>query len=179
MSSDEVTRPDLPFVSRVHNLYRLMVPGIDQRIQDFFYFWAKHGPFPITIPETGGLRTDEAGQEELWNQGRTAPGPRAGDTGFPVLGLTVTAAKTLAQTPHGRGGAGDAEVAVVMNGRVIATLTDTRQPKIPIRALRPPRRGARPRVGRALEIEGHGPRASARLETPSDAEPHPQGDVNV
>ncbi len=130
MSSDEVTRPDLPFVSRVHNLYRLMVPGIDQRIQDFFYFWAKHGPFPITIPETGGLRTDEAGQEELWNQGRTAPGPRAGDTGFPVLGLTVTAAKTLAQTPHGRGGAGDAEVAVVMNGRVIATLTDTRQPKI-------------------------------------------------
>lgn len=130
MSSDEITRPDVPIQGLVYHLHRLMTPGVDERIQDFFYDWALHGPFPIVIPPTGGHRIDEAVQEALYAQGRTSPGPRAGEEGYPDLGLTVTAARTLAETPHGRGGAADAEIAVVKNGRVIATLTDVRNPKI-------------------------------------------------
>lgn len=114
----------------VYHLHRLMGPVVDSRLQDFFYYWAKSGPFPLVIPPTGGIRTDEAVQARLYAQGRTAPGPHAGEEGYPALGLTVTAARTLADTPHGRGGAADAEIAVVKDGRVIATLTDTRQPKI-------------------------------------------------
>ncbi len=132
--SGEITRPDgivRPPPGMVHHLEeRLIVPGVDRRIVDFFLWWDEHGSFPLTIPPTGGVRTDEAVQAALYAQGRTSPGPRAGEDGFPALGLTVTNARTLADTPHGRAAAADALPAVVKNGVVVAVLVDDRDTKV-------------------------------------------------
>lgn len=115
-----------------HLQERLVRPGVDQRILDFFQWWQANGPHPLAIPPTGGRRTDEAVQAALYAQGRTAPGPHAGEEGFPVLGLTVTAAATLADTPHGRGGAADAyPVILSTTGLKVAALDlDERNPRV-------------------------------------------------
>ncbi len=111
---------------------RIYVPGMDPRIVAFFTWWDEFGPFAITIPPDGGLRKDDAGQAALFAKGRTAPGPHAGDSGYPPLGLTVTNARTLKDTPHGRGCAGDAYPAILNGARdtVIAIYADDRDPKV-------------------------------------------------
>jgi len=38
--------------------------------------------------------------EAKWAEGRTAPGPHAGQIGYPALGLTVTNCKDASQTAH-------------------------------------------------------------------------------
>lgn len=77
---------------RVFHLDRLAlcVPAI----RDFFLWWDMHGPFPLTIPPDGGLRSSEKHQARLFEAG-------------------ATKAKTLADTPHGRGAAADAYPAVL------------------------------------------------------------------
>jgi hypothetical protein len=105
-------------VELVFHLSRLA--GVEQPVLSFFLWWGKKGPFPLTIPPDGGLRTNELVQYGLYAKGRTAPGPHAGENGFPELGLTVTNAKTLADTPHGRGAAADAYPAIVVKNKVIA-----------------------------------------------------------
>ena len=72
--------------------------GVCPAVCAFALWWAEHGPFPATIDPTGGVRT-EAQQAELYAAGRSK-------------------AKTLAETPHGRGGALDLYPARVTAGRV-------------------------------------------------------------
>jgi peptidoglycan L-alanyl-D-glutamate endopeptidase CwlK len=50
----------------------------------------------------------EAEQVHLYAEGRTIPGPHAGEKGYPALGATVTNAEHAEQTAHGRGGGIDA-----------------------------------------------------------------------
>ncbi len=111
---------------------RLIEPGVDPRLLEFFIWWNELGPFAITIPPNGGWRTNETEQAALFAKGRTAPGPHAGDSGYPSMGLTVTNAKTLSDTPHGRKAAADAYPAVLNNARdkVIAIYNDDRDPKV-------------------------------------------------
>lgn len=80
--------------------------GVDARILAFLDWWGRLGPFPVTVPPDGGLRTD-AVQAVLYAKGRTTPGPHAGEAGEPELGRTVTNAATVHDTPHGRGAAVD------------------------------------------------------------------------
>lgn len=61
---------------------------VDQRLQAFLDGWAKDGPFGLFVPVDGARRTDEALQAKLYAEKRSN-------------------AKTLAETPHGRGGALD------------------------------------------------------------------------
>lgn len=68
--------------------------GINRRLMTFAEWWQDHGPFPITIPETGGFRRDDALQAKLFAEGKTK-------------------AKTLEDTPHGRGAALDAYPAIL------------------------------------------------------------------
>lgn len=72
---------------RVRNRKRLGA-WVDPRLVEFLNWWDAHGPFMITVGTDGGLRTDEAKQRALFAQ-------------------KVTRAATLAETPHGRGGAVD------------------------------------------------------------------------
>jgi hypothetical protein len=37
-----------------------------------------------------------------WNEGRVSPGPHAGEPGYPKLGLTVTAVRTVVEAPHAK-----------------------------------------------------------------------------
>lgn len=46
-----------------------------------------------------GART-QAEVDAKWAEGRTKPGPHAGETGYPELGLTVTQVRTLHDAPH-------------------------------------------------------------------------------
>jgi hypothetical protein len=62
--------------------------GVDDRLLQLLAWWDDNGPWPVVIPEHGGLRTSEQEQQDLFARG-------------------VTKASTLAQTPHGRGGALD------------------------------------------------------------------------
>lgn len=68
--------------------------GCDSRLLKFLAWWQMAGPFPITIPEYGGLRADAVAQEKLF-------------------AAHVSRAKTLEETPHGRGGAIDAYPAIL------------------------------------------------------------------
>jgi hypothetical protein len=119
-------------MGNVFHIERVLEPGIDPRIREFFSWWNAYGSFPITIPPNGGLRTDSTGQAALFAQGRTMPGPYAGEGGYPPLGLTVTNARTLKDTPHGRGGAADAYPATLNKDRtsVVGIYTDDRDPKV-------------------------------------------------
>lgn len=89
------------------------VSGCDPRIIAFFGWWNVHGPYSLTVPELGGMRSDALAQLNLWRQGRETPGPHAGEPGYPPLGQIVTNAKTLFDTPHGRGKAADAYPAIL------------------------------------------------------------------
>lgn len=62
--------------------------GVDRRLQAFLDWWEKNGAFPIVVDPKGGVRRDEAEQAMLFATGKTN-------------------ARTLAETPHGRGGALD------------------------------------------------------------------------
>lgn len=66
----------------------------DKRLVDFFAWWQIAGPFPLTIPATGGLRHNSLEQARLFELG-------------------VTRAKSLQDTPHGRGAAVDAYPAIL------------------------------------------------------------------
>ena len=115
-------------ILKVYNFNRLA--GCDVRLIDFFSWWQTHGPFPVTIPEFGGKRIDEQLQTEYYAKGRTTPGPHAGEPGYPELGLTVTGAKTLKDTPHGRGGAVDSYPAIISSDyKVTAILNNEKDPK--------------------------------------------------
>ncbi len=105
--------------------------GVDNRVLQFFLFWHRKGPFALTIPPTGGVRTNELVQYELYSKGRTVPGPGVGTPGAPPLGYTVTNAKSLAETPHGypNNAAADAIPAVVVQGKVVAVLDNVKDPK--------------------------------------------------
>lgn len=98
----------------------------------FANWWNGNGPFPITVVPNGGLRDDEETQADLYAKGRTLPGPHAGEPGFPAMGLTVTAARSLHETPHGRGAAMDIMPAVVNHdgSAVVAVLSDVRDAHI-------------------------------------------------
>lgn len=84
----------------------------DSRLVAFFAWWQRNGPFPITIPSSGGLRTDELEQARLFEGG-------------------FTKAKTLQQTPHGRGCAVDAYPAILdPTGTFVAGIrTDSKDPQ--------------------------------------------------
>lgn len=86
--------------NKVHNLVKIV--GADLRLMNLFEWWNEHGPFHLWIPPNGGVRFDEE-QYRLWCKGRTTPGPHAGEPNHPVLGHTVTDAKTSAETAHGIG----------------------------------------------------------------------------
>jgi len=77
--------------------HRERADGVDQRLQDFLDSWAQYGTFDLVVLPDGGLRTDEALQEQFYADGKSK-------------------AATLAETPHGRGGAID--VAPRINGVV-------------------------------------------------------------
>ncbi len=68
--------------------------GCDPRLIDFLVWWQTHGPFPVTIPQTGGIRNSEAEQMRLYVSKKSK-------------------ARSLAETPHGRGGAIDAYPAIL------------------------------------------------------------------
>lgn len=71
---------------RVRN--RSRAAGVAPPLETFLDWWEANGPFPILVASDGGLRTDAAKQAALYEAGNTK-------------------AATLAQTPHGRGGAID------------------------------------------------------------------------
>jgi hypothetical protein len=60
----------------------------------FFAWWGAHGPWPITIPASGGIRSDSLEQARLFAEG-------------------FTKARLLIDTPHGRGCAADAYPAIL------------------------------------------------------------------
>lgn len=47
---------------------------------------------------TGGRNAEDARRK--WSEGRTTPGPHAGEAGYPELGQTVTNCQTIGQTAH-------------------------------------------------------------------------------
>lgn len=69
-------------------VHRERADGVDARLQAFLDEWEASGPFRICVSPEGGLRTDELAQARLFARG-------------------ASRAATLAQTPHGRGGAMD------------------------------------------------------------------------
>lgn len=77
---------------RVRHFHR--ISGCDNRLISFFAWWSASGPFTLTIPQTGGIRWDEFEQARLYENG-------------------ASKAKTLADTPHGRGAAVDAHIAIL------------------------------------------------------------------
>ncbi|RJS26082.1 hypothetical protein DRW03_06380 [Corallococcus sp. H22C18031201] len=68
--------------------HRERAAGVDARLLAFLDWWEVHGAFPLVVADKGGRRTSEAEQAALYARG-------------------VTKARTLAETPHGRGGALD------------------------------------------------------------------------
>lgn len=69
-------------------VHRERADGVDQRLQDFLDAWEQSGPFEICVCPKGGVRTDAQLQADLYASGKTN-------------------AASLADTPHGRGGAVD------------------------------------------------------------------------
>ena len=84
--------------------------GVCKPVAEFFVWWASNGPWPLVIAPDGGLRTDEKRQAELFATGKSK-------------------ARTLAETPHGRGGAADAYPAVVVSDVVKGILLPTSSPE--------------------------------------------------
>lgn len=80
---------------RVH--HRERAKGVDIRLIAFLDWWESNGPFELTVLKDGGVRTDEARQRNFYEVG-------------------TSKAKTLDETPHGRGGALDC--APLINGDV-------------------------------------------------------------
>ncbi|SRR5258706_2324440 len=85
--ADNVKEIDLPLSGAPVN-HRERANGVHPDLQAFLDWWTQNGPFPLVVMTLGGLRTDELEQARLYAAGRTK-------------------AKTLAETPHGRGGALD------------------------------------------------------------------------
>lgn len=88
--------------------------GVDGRLIGLLSAWRDELPFDVCVIE--GVRTN-ARQMQLYEQGRTTPGPRAGEKGLPKLGLTVTNARTVEKSAHGHAGAIDAMP--LIDGRII------------------------------------------------------------
>ncbi len=68
--------------------HREWADGLHARLEAFLCWWEVHGPFPVGVGSNGGLRTDEALQARLFAEGHSR-------------------ARTLFETPHGRGCAVD------------------------------------------------------------------------
>lgn len=81
-----------PAGPRVFHLER--AKGVHPTLFRFLEWWSVNGPFAITIPEDGGVRSDAAAQLVLFERG-------------------VSRARTLAETPHGRAAAIDAWPAIL------------------------------------------------------------------
>lgn len=96
-------------------LHRERAAGVDQRLIAFVDWWDKNGPFTIMVGRDGGVRSG-ADQARLYAQGRTTPGPHAGEAGYPPLGQTVTNAATAANSAHGHAAALD--FWPVVNGKI-------------------------------------------------------------
>lgn len=62
--------------------------GVNASLVEFLRTWDEIGPFPLVVVPNGGLRTDEAVQQAAFKRGSSK-------------------AKSLIDTPHGRGGALD------------------------------------------------------------------------
>jgi hypothetical protein len=77
--------------------HRERARGVDARLVAFLDWWEGHGPFPVTLAPTAGVRTDELEQARLYASG-------------------ASKARTLGDTPHGRGGALDLEPVEVLAG---------------------------------------------------------------
>jgi len=74
-------------------------------LQDFADAWELAGPFDLTVPGTGGNRTDDQ-QLLLWSKGRTfLPNTKVWVTSD--VSKVVTRARSAADSAHGRGAAGD------------------------------------------------------------------------
>lgn len=69
-------------------LHEERAKGVDLRLLAFLEWWKARGPFTLTVLPGGGFRTDEAEQLANFRSG-------------------ASRARTLADTPHGRGGALD------------------------------------------------------------------------
>lgn len=90
--------------------YRDRAKGVHPRLVAFLDWWASgFGPFPLALGNDGGVRADEATQARLYAEGRTK-------------------AKTLAETPHGRGCALDLYPVDVVDARVRLVL-DEKDPR--------------------------------------------------
>jgi hypothetical protein len=77
---------------------RLALPSpVHPRLAALARKLASASPFDLCV--VTGVR-EAAGVAEKWAQGRTAPGPHAGEPGYPPLGLTVTRVSTLEHAPH-------------------------------------------------------------------------------
>lgn len=78
-------------------LHRYRATGVHPMLLAFLDWWEREGICTILVLPDGGLRTDNAKQRSLFAKG-------------------VTRAETLADTPHGRGGALD--LAPLVNGHI-------------------------------------------------------------
>lgn len=74
--------------SRRRIIGRDRAAGVTGELQQFLSAWEESGPFDLLVGQDGGLRTDAAKQLEYYESG-------------------ASKAKTLGETPHGRGGAID------------------------------------------------------------------------
>lgn len=70
---------------------------VHPRLRLFAVQMASQSPYNWLL--VTGVRT-QADVEAKYAQGRTAPGPHAGEPGYPPLGETVTNVHTLALAPH-------------------------------------------------------------------------------
>lgn len=90
-------------MSLVRHMERLM--GVDERIWKSALEWSAAGPFVITVAPDGGLRTNPTWQAQMFLGGKSK-------------------ARTLEETPHGRGGAAD--FYPLEKGRLVLDVDDPR-----------------------------------------------------
>lgn len=85
-------------MAELHNPDRLVLPlPVHPRLAALARKLAGASTFDLCV--VTGVR-DSKGVAEKWALGRTAPGPHAGELGFPLLGETVTKVRSLEHAPH-------------------------------------------------------------------------------
>lgn len=99
--------------------HRERAAGVHTLLLAFLDWWEVNGPFELTVVALGGVRSQRVVME-LYEQGRTQPGPPCRCERRPChkhpLGLTVSSAVDVEETAHGRAAALD--VAPWINGQV-------------------------------------------------------------
>lgn len=88
-------------------LHRDRTEGVLPQLCALMDVWCSELPYDITIPPSGGVRTNEE-QAKLYALGRTVPGPHAGEPGHLTMGDCVTKAQTVNDSAHGHRAAIDA-----------------------------------------------------------------------